>query len=150
MPITVVGGNSRMDCGWQISPDRGATLSVTGLNSTGLPTFENASDLLAPPLDTGVDHISDHIGVAPTTVKYSGSQLGAASDWGGDNWGDDSLVWADPSTASDSSSYADLTLQQSPEGIVVNSPLAVWQSLAGLLAVMVLTLRPSKDAKARA
>ena len=32
-PVTVVGGNSTTVGGWQISPDPGITLNVTGVNS---------------------------------------------------------------------------------------------------------------------
>jgi hypothetical protein len=209
-PVTVVGGNSTTVGGWQISPDPGITLNVTGVNSnqtlviqnesatftgnsplsvsfkqvgadaassvdlltaaiadstgsdwtgfvfglTGSATFESVSDVFAPPLGTGVDYTSAQLGVARTTVKYSGSQLnGATSDWGGNSPGDELLVSANPSTGSDSSSYADFTLEQSPAGAVsevVNGPLASWQSLAGLLVVAVLTLRSPKAAKAPA
>jgi hypothetical protein len=150
-PISVVGRNSSTAAGWQISPERGVPLKLTGVNPTGSATFESVSDVLAPPLDTGVDNSSAQLGVAPTTVKYSGNQLGANSDWDNGNSGADLLGAADPSTTSDGNSYADLTIQQSPEGSVsqvVNSPLAAWLSLAGLLVVAVLTLKSSKAPKA--
>jgi hypothetical protein len=149
-PISVAGGNSTAVGGWQISPERGIPLNVTGVNSTGSATFESDSDVLAPPLDTGVDNSGSRLGVAPATVKFSGSQLGANSDGNSDNSGDELPVAADPSTTMDGNSYADLTIQQSPEGTVsevVNSPLAAWLSLAGLLVVAILTLKSSKSPK---
>jgi hypothetical protein len=154
-PITVVGGNPTTADGWQISPDPGTTLNVTGVNSTGSATYENASDVFAPPLDSDVDYTSAQLGVPRTAVEYSGSQpSGATSDWGSStNPDDDLLVSVDPSTGSDGNAYPDFTLQQSPQGVVsevVNAPLAAWQSLAGLLVVVVLTFRPPKAAKAPA
>jgi hypothetical protein len=138
-----------MPAGWQISPDPGVKFNV--VNSTDSATFQGVSDGYSPSLDKGVDYAGTHFGVESTTVKFSGSQLGAASDSGSDNWGDDPPASADPSTAADLSSYADLTLQQSPQAVVsevVTSPLAAWQTLTGLLAVIVLTIRPPKVAKA--
>jgi len=143
--ISVAGWNSRMAGGSQSSPDTRVTFE--GNNSTDSATFQGVSDVFAPSLDTGEDYTR----VDATTVKFSASQLGAASDWGSDNWGDDLPASVDPSTAADNSSYADLTLQQSPQAVVsevVNSPLAAWQTLTGLLAVIVLTIRPPKAAKA--
>ena len=146
-PISVVGGNSTAVGGWHISPERGVPLNVAAANSTGLATLEGDSDVLAPPLDTGIDNSSAQLGAAPATVKYSASQLGANSDWNSNDSSDELLVSADPSFTSDSNSNADLTIQQSPDGTVsevVNSPLAGWLSLAGLLVVAVLTLKPRK------
>jgi len=151
-PISVSGGHSTIAGAWQMSPDSGITHNVTWANSTGLTTFENASDVLASPPDTGVDYTSPQFGVAASTVKCTESQIGDASDWDTDDGGDDLPASADPSTVADDSSDADLTLQQSPEAIVsevVDSPLAVWLSLAGLLSVVVLTIRTPKATKPR-
>src|SRR5208337_3392743 len=42
-PITVVGGNSTTVGGWQISPDPGITLNVTGVNSDQPLVIQNES-----------------------------------------------------------------------------------------------------------
>jgi len=150
-PISVVGRNSLTVGGWRISPERGVALNVAAANPTGSTTFQSASEVLAPPLETGVDNSGAQLGAAPATVTYTANQSsGANSDWNSNNSSDEPLVSADPSFTSDSNSNADLTIQQSPDGTVsevVNSPLAGWLSLAGLLVVAVVTLKPRRAPK---
>ena len=113
-PIPVVSGNSTTAGGWHISPDPQMPLKFA---VTGPATFQNASDDIAPPLGTAVDHASAQIGAAPAIVKYSGIQpSGAASGWGSNNVEDDLLVSADSSNAPHNSSYSNAGASPIPGG----------------------------------
>jgi hypothetical protein len=197
--VAVVGGNSTTIGGWQISPDPGINLNITGVNSsdalviqsesatfnnagplnvtfkqisadavatvdlqtatitnstgaewsaytfslTGSASFESVSNIFIPPLGTGVNY--NTVSLNPqTTVKYTGSQLNdAVSSWGGTTSTDQLVISAEPSTSSAVEST--FVLDQAPTVNEVRAPLAVWQSLTGLVFVIFITMiRPPK------
>jgi hypothetical protein len=116
----------------------GFTFSLTGSAS-----FDSLSSVFVPPLGPGVDYNVVTLS-APTTVKYSGTQLSdAVSTWGGTTSSDNLIIAADPSDdTADDSTFA---LSQTPIVSEVRAPLAAWQSLTGLIVVIFITLiRPPK------
>ena len=77
-------------------------------------------------------------------MKYSGTQLSdAVSTWGGTRNDDDLIIAADPS---DRAGFHAFVLSQTPAVNEVRAPLAAWQSLTGLLLVVIFTtaIRPAK------
>jgi hypothetical protein len=117
----------------------GFTFSLTGSAS-----FDGPSTVFVPLSVLGVDYNVATLN-APTTVKYSGTQLSnVVSTWGGTS-SDDLIIAADPS---DNTAYAydsAFALSQAPIVSEVRAPLAAWQSLTGLIVVIFITLiRPPK------
>jgi hypothetical protein len=109
---------------------------------SGSASFESLSDVFVPPAGQGYDYENASL-TSATTVKYAGTQLsGVVSTWRGTTASDDLLIAADPSTSTADASFA---LMQAPVISEVRSPLAAWQSLAGLLFVILITvIRPPK------
>jgi hypothetical protein len=113
---------------------------------TGSASFESLSNMFVPSPGSGIDYNMAFLGV-PKIVRYSGTQLnGAVSTWGAVTNNDELLIATDPSddTADYSTSFL---LNQTPIVGEVRAPLAVWQSLTGLLFVIfITTIRPAKPA----
>jgi hypothetical protein len=103
---------------------------------TGAASFASVADVFIPPLEPGVNFSSVTL-TPPATLVYGGQQqAGATATWGGTTSTDDLLISSAPAANLPLTAF---TLNESTTVSEVRAPLAAWQSLSGLLLVIVIT-----------
>jgi len=121
--------------GWQVShnPD-----SSVGINSS---SFQDGSNNLFAPI--GPSDVDSNVALKPlAAVKLTGTQLSdAVSNWDSTTGMDNLVIDDSPANAANDSVLS----IPAPDLDEVRAPLAVWQSLTGLMFVVLITLiRPTR------
>jgi len=134
-PISVAQEVSSQVGGWQVSPSPYSSVHIAS------SSFQDGSKNLVAPV--GISDVDSNTAIKSlTAVKFTDTQLSdAVSNWGSTTCMDDLAI--DDST--EGAPTNSVLSSPAPDLDEVRAPLAVWQSLTGLMFVVLITLiRPTR------